>query len=190
MIPLTSASPQWYAVHTKANGELVARDALKERGYPVFFPHHVVTVRHARRARTVTRGLYPRYLFADISDGRSFAGVNYAPGVSTVVHGVDGPLQIPAPVMDAEFARCATNGLVIEPECVVVRASPFRVGDSLRVVSGLLEGFLAVVRSVDKHGDLRIWLETTRGRRAAIVSADAVRARDGSAVDMPSPGLR
>ena len=57
---------RWFAVHTKAHREHQALDNLNRQGFEAWLPQYQKGRRHAGRAETVTRPLFPRYLFVAV----------------------------------------------------------------------------------------------------------------------------
>ena len=52
---------RWYVAHTHAQGEARAQAHLARQGFETWLPLHRRRIRHARRAVTALRPLFPRY---------------------------------------------------------------------------------------------------------------------------------
>lgn len=122
------AEPKWFAVHTRASQEKIARKNLQRAGYMVFMPFdRVRTVRPARGykhlsedrgniVKWIERPHYSRYLFVALrfTDETLDPITHEMDGISTVVRSpfTGAPLQIPGPVMDALMAAADEAGEV------------------------------------------------------------------------------
>jgi transcription antitermination factor NusG len=54
---------RWFLAWTLSYREATAEMHLRRQGFRSFLPRHKKTVRHARKLRTVTAPIFPRYLF-------------------------------------------------------------------------------------------------------------------------------
>src|SRR5262245_51476055 len=52
---------RWYVAYTQPHREARAQAHLVFQGFRTFLPHNRKTVRHARKLRTVSSPLFPRY---------------------------------------------------------------------------------------------------------------------------------
>ena len=59
-------SARWYVVHTQPNSESRANEHLRRQGYITFLPKLLKRRRHARKTETVSRPLFPRYIFVQL----------------------------------------------------------------------------------------------------------------------------
>ncbi len=73
----------WYVVRTKAFQEKRAAKAIESAGFQVYLPIKLAQIRHARQRHTVTRPLYPRYLFSrfDPEIQKDYGKINRCRGV-------------------------------------------------------------------------------------------------------------
>jgi transcription antitermination factor NusG len=151
----------WYVVYTNANREQFALEHLIRQGYETFWLHHRKTVRHARQERLVTRSQLPRYIFAAVHPGQSIYAINTTPGVSTVLHGPAGPLELSADALADLRGRGDANGLCALPS--PVERQRWKHGATVRVTAGPFAGFLALI-GVDTGAAVKIWMDLF-GRR-------------------------
>lgn len=93
----------WYVVQTKTGKETTAAVAIAAKGFQVFAPQRSVRIAHARRIDTVSRPLFPRYIFAAfIEKDQTYGVIRYARGVAHLLCDIDGvPQPVPDAVMDA-----------------------------------------------------------------------------------------
>ena len=61
---------RWYVVHTQPNRENRAAMNLRRQGFSAYLPIFQRTRRHARRTETVSRPLFPRYMFVEFDRNR------------------------------------------------------------------------------------------------------------------------
>jgi transcriptional antiterminator RfaH len=62
-----SDKPQWYAIHTKAKQEAIAKLNYQRQGYHVYLPQFRKIVRHARRTTEKLAPFFPGYLFLHLT---------------------------------------------------------------------------------------------------------------------------
>lgn len=89
----------------------------------------------------VTEAMFPGYLFAQFDLTTSLARVNYAPGVTTVVHFGERWPKVPDEVIEALRAGQGKDGLCDFGACLAP-------GDTVRIASGALGGLDAVITRV------------------------------------------
>lgn len=158
---------RWYAVLTHPGREARAERELRNQGYAVFLPLRLVEIRlpgKQRRLATVTRPLYPRYVFAGIEQtGPGQLGVGpiaHTRGVSGVLGDRLGPLAIPAPVMDRQLRRADRQGIV---EITEVPADHLFVeGQTARFrEESLWRGYTGTICRVDSRGMIQILIDSS-----------------------------
>ena len=144
------ADAKWYVVHTYSGYEnKVARTIekaaenrnLQDYVLEVQVPLEKVTEIKDGEKKEVERKLYPGYVVVKmIMTDESWDVVRNIRGVTGFV-GADS--KQPSPLSDEEVAN-----LGVETREVVVN---FKVGDSVRITEGYLDGFIGVVESIDKE---------------------------------------
>ena len=124
----------WYAVYTKMQLEVWAKNNLEERGFEVYLPRYLKQRRHARRMDVVPRPLFPRYLFvgADIDAGHR-PRVNTAPGVSYLVSFGDRAAAVADPIIDEIRSRENDDGFIR-----LGRGQKYSEGDRVKISDGAL----------------------------------------------------
>ena len=143
---------RWYVVHTysgyenKVAGSIekaVENRGLQELINEVRVPTETVTEIKDNKKRDVERKIYPGYVMVKmIMTDDSWYVVRNIRGVTGFV----GPGSKPVPLTDEEVAR-----LGVETREIIIN---FQVGDSVRVTSGYLEGFIGVVDSLEPENDI------------------------------------
>ena len=124
----------WYAVYTRTQLEIWAKNNLEERGFEVYLPRYLKQLRHARRTDIVARPLFQRYLFvrADIEAGHR-PRVNTAPGVAYVVSFGDRPTAVADTIIDEIKDREEEDGFIR-----LGRGQRFAQGDPVKISDGAL----------------------------------------------------
>ncbi|MFV0400133.1 MAG: transcription termination/antitermination protein NusG [Oscillospiraceae bacterium] len=143
---------KWYVVHTYSGYEnkvassiekAVENRGLQELISEIKVPTETVVEIKDNKKREVERKIYPGYVMVKmIMTDDSWYVVRNIRGVTGFV----GPGSKPVPLTDEEVA-----GLGVETREVVVN---FKVGDSVRVTDGYLDGFIGVVDSLEPDNNI------------------------------------
>ncbi len=142
-----SDAAKWYVVHTYSGYEnkvagnlekMVENRRLQDLIQEIKVPTEKVIEYKDDKKREVERKIFPGYVLVKmIMDDDSWYVVRNIRGVTGFV----GPASKPIPLTDEEV-----EALGVEKKQVEVR---FAVGDSVRVTSGPLEGFIGTVEMID-----------------------------------------
>ncbi len=142
-----SDTAKWYVVHTYSGYEnkvagnlekMVENRRLQELIQEIKVPTEKVTEYKDDKKREVERKIFPGYVLVKmIMDDDSWYVVRNIRGVTGFV----GPASKPIPLTEEEVAALGVDKKQIE-----VR---FAEGDSVRVMSGPLEGFIGTVEMID-----------------------------------------
>jgi len=132
----------WYCVRSKTKQEHVAAGSLRQvPGIEVFAPR-------LRFRKTTQRGqvwfveaLFPGYLFARFDWATQLKLVQYARGVTGVVHFGVQPAQVPEAAME-ELRR------TMDDREVRILAPALAVGDEVQMVGGPMAGLQVVVQQL------------------------------------------
>ncbi|MCQ2429765.1 MAG: transcription termination/antitermination protein NusG [Clostridia bacterium] len=157
-----NVGPRWYVAHTysgyeskvKANLEkIVENRGLGNLIFDVKIPVETIVEKNGGEEKTVEVKTFPSYVFIKMAmTDASWHAVRNITGVTGFV----GPGSRPAPLSDAEVAA-------LNIEEVKVRLS-FQVGDNVKIIGGLFEGYTGVVQSISD--DMRtVTVLVKRGRR-------------------------
>ena len=122
----------WYAVYTKAQEEVWARNNLEDRGLEAYLPRYRKRRFHARRLDYLPAPLFPRYLFvrADLAAGQRPRIVT-APGVSYLVSFGDRAPSLADAIIEEIRGREGPDGLVR-----LGSEEGFKRGEKVRVRDG------------------------------------------------------
>ena len=144
-----SEEAKWYVVHTYSGYEnkvasnlqkTVENRHFQDLIQQVLVPTETVTEIKDNKQRDVERKLFPGYVFVKmILTDDSWYIVRNIRGCTGFV----GPSSKPIPLTDEEVARLGVEKKEIEVS--------YGVGDSVKIIGGPLEGFVGVVKEVDKE---------------------------------------
>ena len=147
----------WYCVYSLPQAEWAVSRRLRLEGHDTLFLHYTEPVRHARRTRTVTRPLFPRYVFVALDPSQGLYNVSKTIGVHSIV-GMDGPEEIPEAVIAELRKRGDANGFcTLTPEEKQLRKR-LRKGDKVRIEHGSLTGLMGTV-IMDSGPAVKLWVE-------------------------------
>ncbi len=132
----------WFCLRSQVKHEHIAAEHLRRMGdVEVFNPR----MRFTRQTRfgpvEVTESMFPNYLFARFDWQLALARVNYAPGVSGVVHFGSKWPTVPDRAIEEVRAELGGDGV----RAVSMQLAP---GDAVDVVEGAFHGLQAVVSQV------------------------------------------
>lgn len=160
--------PRWYAVHTLPHREFGARAQLEAQSYAIFLPRHRKTVRHARRLKTIDAPFFPRYLFVrlDLSRDR-WRSINGTFGVARIIMNRDGPMPVPAGIVEALQAR-------FEPDGSAAFDDGLRLGQRVEVMVGPFANLVGTLERFDGAGRVRVLLELMGSGAPVSLARDAI----------------
>jgi len=133
--------PHWYVVNTQPHCEVRAETNLRRQGIVAYLPRYLRTRRHARREETVSRPLFPRYLFValDLAKDR-WRTVNSTFGVSKLVSAGESPIPISDAVIDEIREREGANGFVR-----LGLPAGVGIGSPVRLIDGIFSEYEGVI---------------------------------------------
>lgn len=163
---------RWLVATTHANSEATARTNLERQGYSVYLPMIRKRRSHARKVEMVLRPLFPGYIFIDLALRHGqWRPIQSTVGVRNLVRFGEEPASIDAGFVAGLKAR-EEDGAITRP------ATPFTVGQDVRIEGGPLDGLLARILSLEDKDRVLVLLEVmNRGVKAMLDS------RQLSAVD-------
>ena len=142
-----SEDAKWYVVHTYSGYEnkvasnlekTVENRQLHDLIQEIRVPTETVTEIKDNKRRDVERKIFPGYVLVKmILTDESWYVVRNIRGCTGVV----GPSSKPIPLTEEEVARLGVEQKEIEVS--------YRVGDSVHIIDGPLEGFVGIVEEVD-----------------------------------------
>ena len=160
----------WYVVHTRPNAEGLAARHLDRQGFGVFLPRFQKRRRHARKVELVTRPLFPRYLFVavDLAIDR-WRAIQSTIGVSALVGHDDGPIPVPAGVVESLRDRCDGNSVI-----PLVDQPHYSWGDRVRLLDGAFANMIGVFERMTDGERVAVLLGLMGRRVRVMLQADAI----------------
>jgi len=159
----------WGVAHTKAYGFDLARDDLREMGFPVFAPKvRTIEVRHFGRAKTVAkpieRPLFRGYVFVGWTAGTDdWAAAVDARGVVDLLRGcgkLSAPSIVPAALMAAMMNVGELIDLTTQPR--ILPRETFKPGDIVKVSRRGFEDEVWRIARLDGRSRIRFILQSVR----------------------------
>ena len=104
-------SARWYVVQTQPNAEQRADEHLRRQGFTTFLPRLLKSRRHARKTETVSRPLFPRYMFVRLDTAsQGWHAIRSTFGVTSLIGGEQGPTPVRDGVVEALRAQAGSDG--------------------------------------------------------------------------------
>jgi transcriptional antiterminator RfaH len=153
----------WYVVHTKPHAEATAARHLNRQGFVPYLPQFSRTIRHAGRARTVLRPLFPGYLFVrlDTLVGR-WQAIRSTVGVTAMLGGESGPQPVADSVVESIRNHEGEDGVV-----QLEQPPPFRAGQPVTIRQGAFCDIVGQCMGLDDGGRIRVLLQVL-GRQVRV----------------------
>ena len=147
-----SETAKWYVIHTYSGYEnkvaknietVVENQNLQELIQEVFLPTETVIEVKDDKKREVERKIFPSYVIVKmILTDDSWYVIRNIRGVTGFV----GPGSKPVPLTEKEVAKLGVSLTHVEVN--------YAVGDTIKVVSGPLEGFIGIVETIEPDNNL------------------------------------
>lgn len=144
----------WFVAQLKPNGFATAKLNLHKQGYETFMPMREREVRHARKVKTVTRPLFPGYIFVSFDpETTQWRSINNTYGVSgLIMGGVNSPQSAPPDLMQTLLAGCSDGDLICPPEALAP-------GNVVKVVNGPFKDIIATVEALSNGDRIAVLLD-------------------------------
>lgn len=144
----------WFVAQLKPNGFATARFNLQKQGYKTFMPMRETEVRHARKVKTVTRPLFPGYIFVSFDPKfTQWRAINSTYGVTSLIMGrIDAPQCAPSDLMQSLLLRCGEGDNILPPESL-------EPGDLIRVLNGPFKDVLSKVECLSENSRISVLLD-------------------------------
>ena len=173
-----NVGPRWYVAHTYSGYENKIKTSLEKvienRGlgdliFDIRIPVEIVIEKKGDVEKEVEVKLFPSYVYIKmVMNDETWHAVRNIGGVTGFV----GPGSRPTPLSDEEVRAIGLEGTETgEAEATRV-ALAFGVGDSVKVISGLFEGYPGIVQSISDDNQM-VTVLVKRGRRDMPVELEA-----------------
>jgi transcription antitermination factor NusG len=137
-----SESLHWFALFVRVNHEKLVSTALRSKGFEEFLPLHRMRRRWSDRTKEIQSPLFPGYVFCRF-DLNHRLPILTTPRVQAIV----GNGKLPIPVEEREIQNLR---LIIESQLQAERWPYLRVGQTVRIEQGVLDGLEGVLVATKK----------------------------------------
>ena len=160
--------PRWYVAHTYTGYENKVKDSIEKivenRGlghliYDIKIPVETsVEITDKGEEKVIETKLFPSYVFVTMTmNDESWHGVRNITGVTGFV----GPGSEPTPLNDAEVEMFSVE--------VITDEFKFNLGDKIKVVSGIFEGYSGIIQEISEDKKSMTILAYTERRDISIM---------------------
>jgi transcriptional antiterminator RfaH len=157
------AEEHWYLVQVKPNGYRLAERNLARQGFTCFQPLARATERRGAQFKSVSRPLFPGYLFVAFDPARApWRKINSTAGVARLLSLGSVPREVPRGLVAELRARLDAGGHV-------VLSDNLSVGDRVEIQSGPFAGFLGEVARLAPEARAHLLVDLM-GRRAQVTA--------------------
>jgi len=165
---------RWVVATTHPNSEAIAREHLERQGFDVYCPQIRKRRSHARKVEMVLRPLFPGYVFIRlVPQSPSWRPIQSTTGIRALVRFGDEPAVLDGSFIQSLKAR-EQDGAVVRP------ATPFKVGQEVKIDDGPLSGLMARILSLDDKDRITVLLDVmNRGVKAFVDSRQLSPAQGG-----------
>lgn len=150
----------WFAVRTKPRQELIARDQLQHQGFEAYLPLVNTRITHARKVSWQPRPFFAGYLFLHLSkEEQRWTTIRSTIGVLAPVRFGDFFPSLPDQAIELLQQRHDDAGFI---SLTQNPAEPFASGESIRMLSGSLQGLEGVfveMKGSDRALILLDWMQ-------------------------------
>ena len=160
----------WFLVQLKPNCARIAEKNLQRQGFRTFMPLEEQTRNRRGRFVSVTRPLFPGYIFVAFDRARGlWRTINSTRGIARLVSFGAAPAAVPQDLVARLMQRCDDAGRLLP-------TTGLQPGDRVILTKGPFAEFVAQVEHI--HPDRRVWLlmDIMGSRSRVMAGADQMRA--------------
>jgi transcriptional antiterminator RfaH len=163
---LEASGEPWMVVNTRPHAENTALDNLHRQAFDAYCPMLRRHRSHARSVTSVLRPLFPGYLFVRAGPelGR-WRPILSTYGVRNVVRAGEKPSVIDNGFIASLKAR-EIDGAIVRP------ASPYRIGQKVRIAGGAFDGIVATIIELDADDRVVVLLELMKHTTKATLNSE------------------
>ncbi len=169
MMPSECAT-NWFLAQLKPNCANIADKNLKRQGFETFLPLEEETRQRNGKFVTLTRPLFPGYIFVAFDPARGlWRTINSTYGITRLVSFAKEPATVPRDLVSELMLRCDETGKLLPPKRL-------QKGDQVTLIKGPFTNFVAEVERITP--DQRVWvlLDIMGGRTKVVVQPEQLRA--------------
>ena len=149
-VVVSKISKLWAIIQFKPNAHKLVERNLNQQHFETFLPFEEVTKYKNKEFISTQRPLFPGYMFVAFeSENAPWYKINSTYGVSKLLTHNSEPYLIPNTLITDIMVRCDQAGILLPQK-------QFSKDDTVRLVSGPFDNFLATVESIDENQ--RIWV--------------------------------
>lgn len=165
---LDPAVAKWIVVNTQPHRERLAINHLANQNYKTYCPMIRRRICHARKLRDVLRPLFPGYLFVAVDPVfKRWRPILSTLGVRSIIRNGDNP-SVVDPELIAAIRSREIGGAVVRP------ASPYQIGDNVKMSGGPFDGVVARIVAMDDRERLTVLLDLLGGKIRTAVRSSAI----------------
>jgi len=147
---MSEISKSWAIVQFKPNAHKLATHNLNQQNFETFLPSEKVSKYKNNKYTSILRPLFPGYMFVAIKkDQTPWSKIKSTFGVSKILTFNNQPYNISHELLSRIMSQCDSEGILLPPK-------KFVEGETVRIMSGAFNNFLATVDNIDKNK--RIWV--------------------------------
>ncbi|MBA2587463.1 MAG: transcriptional activator RfaH [Alphaproteobacteria bacterium] len=162
---------RWYVVRTQPHAEARANEHLLRQGFTTYLPRLLKQRRHARKTDTVSRPLFPGYMFVLIDHThQGWHVIRSTFGVANLIGGGNGPVPVRAEIIEALRAQEGDDGYFR------VAARKFTHGAAVRVVDGIFASAIGLFESMSDKDRVSVLLDLLGRRVRVVLEAESIAA--------------
>ena len=163
----------WYALLATSGRERKSLAYLVKRGYLAYWPHYYARTRwRGHKSREIVRAALPGYMFLP-SDKPDWPLILEAPGIRDVMRDGDSPYQLSD--IDMKKIRLIDEAVNASPVSAA-RGIPFKVGQRVRLIHSLWEGWETEILGIDKSGQITLEVPLLGGHHKAKIALAEIEA--------------
>ena len=163
---------EWFIIQLKPNSHNQALKNLTQQGFETFLPLDDVTLRKASRFVTITKPLFPGYMFVSFDRAKSdWHKINNTYGVSRLITFNSIIKSIPSIFIDHLMKRYDLSGKLIPVQ-------KLKKGDRVTISKGPFANFIASVEEYETDQRISILMDLMGRKTKIITPSDALKLSD------------
>jgi transcriptional antiterminator NusG len=172
-----NVGPRWYVAHTYSGYEnkiktslekVIENKGLGDQFFDIQIPVEITIEKKGEEEKEVETKLFPSYVFIKmVMNDETWHAVRNIQGVTGFV----GPGSRPTPISEEEVRALNLESTGTEEVTKQISLS-FNVGDEVKVISGLFEGYNGIVQDITEDKSM-VTVLVKRGRRDMPVELEA-----------------
>jgi transcription antitermination factor NusG len=167
---MVHSAAQWYAVKVQSNCEYIVEQSLKLKNITHFLPSYKTLSKRTDRKKTITRPLFPGYLFIKIDFySKMRLQVLQTPKVVHIISFSNKPSPIDEKIINSLKIVTGSDENVIKPHPLIKK------GKEVQVISGPFKGATGLLEKTDLQQNRLIIQIIFLGRAVSVpISLDMI----------------